>query len=154
VLTAISMLILSKGAYASSGVAERADRPDESPSLPGVHPAFVAVAGFALGWVSRLVRPYASVDGTHYEAIAALVLLIAASAYALRQHARHREQGGFQLDLVALWGGYAAGWVLFNGGFWSDMTFVFGAYWGGVALAGGMLIEWLRRRYESPDAVR
>jgi len=102
-------------------------------------PVATVVAATMLGMVARLLRPYANFGGTHYEALAALVILLFGCVMLVGINRRHRGSLGhwlYQSENVAMWSGFTCGWSLIHGEFWEDMVGVCAAWWFGCAVLG------------------
>ena len=118
-------------------------------------PIVTVVVGTSVGIVSRLLRPYANVDGTHYEALAALLILMIGCLILISLNRRiegtHRH-ALYQLENFAMWSGFACGWSLMNGAFWGDMIAVSFAWCVGCAVFGSAslsALRWIERRGQS-----
>ena len=115
-------------------------------------PITTVVVGTVLGIVSRLLRPYAYVGGTHYEALAAFAVLILGCLILINfNRLGHGFLGQllYQLENLAMWSGFACGWSLIHGSFWEDMIAVSIAWWFCCSVLGGALLavfQWRRRR--------
>jgi hypothetical protein len=110
-------------------------------------PLYVAAAGFALGIISSLARPYFA-GQSHPEAMTALALLIFGVLAAIVYHAKPGADRGlalYQLEVFSLWAAYACGWSIVYGRLWSDFVGFAAAGWLGSGLAGLVLIPLLRR---------
>ncbi len=173
VTVAIGSILLTWNRLQSSEstTAEPAINPFESPTVPDtadtdaiasnrtpskpiagfIVPLSIVLSGFTLGVITRFVRPYADYQGTHLEALAALLILLAASlVLAFHNFRIARLQGHlrFQLENIALWGAFVCGWTLVHGYFWGDLVSVMGVWALACGFLGSLLlaiIHWFRR---------
>lgn len=100
-------------------------------------------AGLVLGVLARLARPYMLEGSTHYDALLAIVLLVACSAAAVVRfwgYPLSAGQKAFQLALLALWTGFGVGWTIVHGEVWIDFVYVSAAWWFGCAVVGALLL--------------
>lgn len=115
-------------------------------------PIMTVVVGTALGVASRWLRPYANIDGVHYEALASLIILVAGCFVLIALNRRGQGSLGhllYQLENFAMWSGFICGWSLMHGAFWEDLIAVSMAWWLGCALFGAAslaLIYYRRHR--------
>lgn len=112
-------------------------------------PIFTVVFGAVLGIVARLLRPNANVGGTHYEALASLVILVVGCLILIQlNRLGHGFLGHllYQLENFAMWSGFSCGWSLMHGNFWGDLIGVSIAWWFGCAVFGGVSLAVLRWR--------
>lgn len=121
--------------------------------------ASVVVGGTLLGILTRAVRPYFQVGGTHLEMLAAMGILGAACIALIIQNRRRLGVLGYMLfclEVAALWAGFACGWSLVEGRFWDDLVSVsivgclFSCMLGSIVLA---VIRWRdrwMREWETP----
>lgn len=131
--------------------------PTSSPPLRSVllTPVATVVMGTGVGIVSRLLRPYANVDGAHYDALGALLILLVGCLILISLNRGTPGPLGhwlYQLENFAMWSGFACGWSLINGAFWADMIAVSLAWCLGCAVFGSLVLlalQWLRRRRHS-----
>lgn len=99
---------------------------EEMPSRTSVLllPMSIVIGSMLVGIMSCLIRPYIDNGGLHYDALASVVILIAA-CLALVIHNRHHfgllGHLLYQMENVALWGGYAGSWTLVYGSIWDDL---------------------------------
>jgi hypothetical protein len=112
----------------------------------------ILALGLGTGALSRLLRPFASLDGLHLEALGSVILVNATALFLVHQGTKHRRHGILQRDLIALFGGVLGGWSLLNGGAWEDMTFVTALNWLGAAIVGGAVLWWSSRQGEAVPA--
>ena len=103
-------------------------------------PVVIVVGSFLFGMATRAARPLFT-GTTHYESLAALVLLILLSLGLSIYHRRRGFQLLYQLEIVALWAGWASGWSLIHGGVWGDLLAVTIPWWFGCALIGGLVVS-------------
>src|SRR5262245_62051894 len=101
-----------------------------SRSRSWTRPVAIVAASFVLGMATRAVRHRG--PGFHYESLA-LVLLILMTLVLSFYHRRSGFQLSYQLEVVALWTGWASGWSLINGGVWSDLLAETIPWWLGCA---------------------
>lgn len=88
------------------------------------------VIGVLIGGVSVSFRPYFN-DGTHYEAIAALIVLIGINLGLLRYFLRHRKKRyllAYGLSVCAIWSGYTIGWLSLAVYFLDDVIMMAGIF--------------------------
>jgi hypothetical protein len=115
-------------------------------------PITTVVVGTVLGIVARLLRPYANVGGTHYETLAALIILLVGCLILINFNRLSDGFPGhllFQLENLAMWSGFACGWSLIHGHFWGDLIVVSIAGWFCCSVFGIVLLavfQWKRRR--------
>ena len=113
-----------------------------------MRPLLIVSASWVLGNISRALRTVLNIGGVHYEAVASMVLLVA-TALALvvhhRSHSPERGQGFYQLEVFALWAGFASGWSMVHGSAWGDLINVSVAGWLGCAIVGGIILIVLKR---------
>ena len=128
---------------------QRASATDSTREVMWMRPLLIVCASWVLGNISRALRTPLGVGGVHYEAIVSLVLLIA-SALALvvyhRSHSPGCGQGFYQLEVLALWAGFASGWSMVHGHAWDDLVVVSVAWWLGCAIVGGIILRLLAKR--------
>jgi hypothetical protein len=108
-----------------------------------VLPFACVLSGASVGVVSRLCRPYANVGGSHYEALAALVILIAFAlilVFVNRAAKLKLAHLFFQLENFSLWVGYACGWMIAHRGFWDDIVIITIAFLVCSAFVGSVLL--------------
>ncbi len=79
------------------------------------------VAAVALGFATRVVRPYVN-GSVHWEALGALAITAAALTWLAWRPANKRPHLRFQVHNVLIWTGYAAGWSLRHGSIWEDLV--------------------------------
>ncbi|PAY21349.1 hypothetical protein CKO51_01860 [Rhodopirellula sp. SM50] len=118
-------------------------------------PIATVVVGTVLGIVSRLLRPYANVGGTHYEALAALVILLVGCLVLINVNRLGRGFLGhllYQLENLAMWSGFACGWSLVHGYFWGDLIGLSIAWWFGCSVFGSVVLAVFQSR-EQPTVV-
>lgn len=89
--------------------------------------------------VSRAVRPMFS-DHVHYDAIAALVIMLVFTAWLALDHRRRGGAIGFELENLALWSGWTCGWLLIHGQIWGDLLSVGIISWLGCAVVGAVIV--------------
>ena len=115
-------------------------------------PITTVFVGTIVGIVSRLLRPYANVGGTHYETLAALIILLVGCLVLINVN---RLSHGFlghvlyQLENLAMWSGFACGWSVIHGCFWGDLIGVSIAWWSCCSVFGSVLLavfQWRRQR--------
>lgn len=115
------------------------------PRPPGLRflrrPVEIVVASFALGVVTRALRPMLEVDGIHYESLGAWALLVIGVVGLAVHHRKNGWQLPYQLENLALWTGYASGWSLVHGGVWGDLLGVTIPWWMGCAIVGGLIVS-------------
>jgi len=88
------------------------------------------VIGALIGGISVSFRPYFN-NETHYEAIAALIVLIGVNLALLRYFLRHRRKRyllAYSLSVCAIWGGYTVGWLSFAVYFLDDFLVLNGIF--------------------------
>lgn len=101
------------------------------------------LGGAAVGVVSRLCRPYANVGGTHYEAFAALVVLIVFVLILVVVNRAAKPKLAhffFHFENLSLWSGYACGWMIAHQGFWDDILIFTLATWVCSGFVGSILL--------------
>lgn len=112
-----------------------------------------AGAGWAIGALSRALRPWADMDGLHLDAIVALSLLIGASLWRAWVHSAPKHEAGgrrYSAEAMTLWAGMCAGWIRIEGAVWEDAIGAFGG-WGIVCtIVGASLVSLnLRQRFSA-----
>jgi len=112
-------------------------------------PVIIVAGSFLFGMATRAARPLFT-GPTHYESLAALVLLILLSLGLSIYHRRWGFQLPYQLEIVALWAGWASGWSLIHGGVWGDLLAVTLPWWLGCALIGGLVVSVRRPAQVAP----
>ena len=127
------------------------DDPDPPFSRMIVLPFACGGSGAVTGVVSRLCRPLIG-GPIHYEAIAALLILVTFSLVLVFVNRTTRPKLAhllFQLENFSLSVGFACGWTIIQRGIWSDFIFVSLAQLACTALVGSLLLlgfQRLRRR--------
>lgn len=103
-----------------------------------------AGAGWAIGALSRALRPWAQLDNLHLDALVALFLLIGACLWRVWVHSAPKQEAGvrrYTAEALTLWAGMSAGWIRVEGALWSDAIGAFGG-WGVVCtFVGALLIK-------------
>lgn len=116
-------------------------------------PAVCVVAALAVGGLSHLCRQFASLAGIHWEALAALFILIGLALFLV--YLNHRAEGKlthlfFQLENFSLWLAFAFGWTVLNRGLWDDFILFNVVAMGCSAVVGsGLLVVLGRLRHNS-----
>ena len=114
-------------------------------------PITTVFVGTIVGIVSRLLRPYANVGGTHYETLAALIILLVGCLVLINVNQLSHVLSGhvlYQLENLAMWSGFACGWSAIHGDFWGDLIGVSIAWWFGCSVFGSVLLalfQWRRQ---------
>lgn len=114
-----------------------------------MRPLLIVSASWVLGNISRALRPMLGVGGLQYEALASIVLLVAIALALVVYHRSHnpkRGQGFYQLEVLALWAGFASGWSMVHGYAWEDLIGVCVACWLGCAIVGGIILKLMSKR--------
>ncbi len=99
-------------------------------------------SGLFVGVTSRLARQL--VPGPiHYEAIAAMVVLIAlvlAVIYTFRRWPLYDALINMDLAITMLWGSFFIGWTIIHGEIWVDFIFLAAMSWFGSTTIGSLLM--------------
>lgn len=125
-----------------------ADKPSHL-SSSYTRPLLIVAGAWVLGNISRALRPVMYADGIHYEALLALLILVVVSCWLAFYHGRSRvpkRQLSYQLEVFALWAGYASGWSMIHGAVWSDLVAVSFAWWLGCAVVGGIVVHLVSKK--------
>jgi hypothetical protein len=105
-----------------------------------VLPVTIVIGSFLFGMATRALRPLIT-GGIHYETLAGFILLIITSLALSLYHRRRGLQFLYQLEIFALWAGFASGWSLIHGGVWEDLLVVTVPWWLGCTLFGGLIVS-------------
>ncbi|MEE2937189.1 MAG: hypothetical protein VYA84_14485 [Planctomycetota bacterium] len=103
-------------------------------------------SGLLVGVTSRLARQLVP-EPIHYEAIAAMVVLIAsvlAVIYAFRRWSLYEALINTDLAITMLWGSFFIGWTIIHGEFWDDFILLAAMSWLGSITIGSLLIYVLK----------
>lgn len=103
----------------------------------------IALLGAPLGVASRLARPYASINGVHYEALAALLLLTISVVCLIavnRYRSGWRDQQWFQITNAGMWLSYTVAWCAVNSGLREDLLGITLVSWVVAGILGGVLL--------------
>lgn len=130
--------------------------PQERPARPTVgrswtRPAAIVVGSFVFGMATRALRPLFP-GPAHWESLVALALLILAALTLSIYHRKGAFQLPYQLEILALWSGWASGWSLIHGGVWGDLLAVTIPWWLGCAVVGGLIVSVRNPARGSPRA--
>lgn len=135
----------------SAGGAPEPEPPVGSPPRPApagrawTRPIVIVLGSVVFGMATRAARPLFT-GPTHYETLAAFALLVLTSAGLAIHHRRRGFQLTYQLEVLALWTGWASGWSFVHGGLWSDLLAVTVPGWLGCAVVGGLIASVARSR--------
>ena len=117
----ISIMIAIAACKLSGSAAENQPRTPLHPGSlnHGLRPFLITIGGFLLGTNSRLLRYLIPLD-LHLETIGAVALMLGVVLLLLVQHQKQGTNLAFQLENMALWLGFIAGWTILHGSLWED----------------------------------
>lgn len=139
-----------------SATARSATKPTQHTVSTLLIPISIVIGGALLGIAARLFRPYAGVDGVHYESLTAWAILIAICITLVVHNRKSHGLPGhllYQLENLALWSGFTCGWSLVHGYFWGDLVTLSIAWWLGCSLLGSIILAVLQTRRRTKGAI-
>jgi hypothetical protein len=126
--------------------------PDTSHSddrrLSILRPFFIALGAIILGLATSAFREVANFNGTHLEALTALLILLTSILLLVFFHAGrgpHRGAIFFQFDVLALWAGYTTGAFMIMSNLLDDLLAVTISAWVLSAAFGAIVIGYVNR---------
>jgi hypothetical protein len=111
--------------------------------------ALIGAGGFMWGILTRLVeRP-----GVELPLLAVIIALGCSGIPLMMHHRRRGSFGGFEVDLLALWGGFLAAVLLLEPTIWhfDNVVALTTALWSGSGAVGGMLVVFPDRGATADD---
>ncbi len=103
-------------------------------------PIKIGIASFAAGAFVYLAGIPTSYGNESLNLLCTAAMCISAWRIAMK-HQDDGDQGDLQMELLALWGSYGAGFSIMRGEMWDDMTLWLAAFWLGSAIVGGIAIN-------------